>query len=82
MSNHFFDKLNLEERAGYLCEHGELIGSIEYYGRRAHLFVLDNLYIELSHNCTNNVIEEVSILDPTERRLALYTANINIDSAF
>lgn len=81
MNRDLFYELDMDARAELVWDKGEYISSIDYYGRRVSLFILEGLYVEVFYNPQENVIEEVEVLDPSEVRLNLYTSAVSIRNA-
>ena len=77
-----FKRLTLAFKVDFLINYGEYISEIKYYGFLVELYILEGHYIEMFYNIHSREVEEVELLDPMERRLALYAIDVDISSIF
>lgn len=82
MDNASFNSIDLDTKAQFVFNYGEYISSIEYYGRKVDLYIVGAFYVEAFYNAESQELEEIEILEPNERRLQLYSIDVDINSLF
>lgn len=82
MDNKSFNFIDLETKAQYVFGYGEYISTIEYYGNKVDLYIVGGFYVEAFFNGKTDDLEQIQILEPDERRLRLYSKNVDIGNLF
>ncbi len=82
MDNDSFNFIDLETKAQYVFGYGEYISTIEYYGNKVDLYIVEGFYIEAFYNGQTGDLEQIQILEHEERRLQLYSRAVDINSLF
>lgn len=79
MDHKSFNSINLNTKAEFLFNYGEYISSIEYYGNKVDLYTVGGFYVEAFYGGHTKELEKIEILDERERRLQLYSKDVDID---
>ncbi len=82
MDHESFRSINLETRADFVFGYGEYISSIDYYGRKVDLYVVGKFYVEAFYNIETEELEDIAILESSEKRLQLYSKSVDIEDLF
>lgn len=82
MDNQSFNSVNLNTKAAFVFGYGDYISSIEYYGRKVDLYIVGAFYVEAFYNGETQELEQIEILEPDQRRLQLYSRDVDINSLF
>lgn len=82
MDHESFRRINLDTKANFVFNYGEYISSIDYYGAKVDLYVVGEFYVEAFYNRETQELEDISILNDSERRLQLYSKNVDIGDLF
>jgi hypothetical protein len=61
---------------------GDYITRIKYYGYYIHLYVVTNKFVEVYYNRFTKEIQEIEIIDPLDKRLNLYAAEVSLADLF
>ncbi|MES2516070.1 MAG: hypothetical protein V4580_18085 [Bacteroidota bacterium] len=69
---------NLDERFKIISEKGEFLSRIKYYGFYINLYALDHTFVEVYYNWYSNKLEEIELLEPTDERLHLFAAFVDL----
>lgn len=82
MDHESFNFIDLETKAQFVFGYGEYISTIEYYGQKVDLYIVGSFYVEAFFNGQTDDLEQIQILEPEERRLQLYSKDVDINSLF
>ncbi|MBC7694974.1 MAG: hypothetical protein H7141_05940 [Burkholderiales bacterium] len=77
-----FYSSTLDERIEIVNNSGEYITRIKYFGYFINLYIVDGDFVEVYYNCHSNDIEDVEFLDPSEERLHLFTAFVDLSDLY
>jgi hypothetical protein len=78
IDRYYYNLLPIEERAYLLCSKGELIAVVATTTFDLSLYALDGEYVELFYSTAFNKIEDIKILEDSQR-LDIYTRNLDIN---
>jgi hypothetical protein len=70
-----FPNLSLEERIDFVCNNATFLAFREYYNRFINLYVLDDVFFEVSMTLERDGIEKVEILYD-QKKLDLYIGHM------
>lgn len=80
MDHQSFNSINLNTKAEFLFNYGEYVSSIEYYGNKVDLYIVGGFYVEAFYSGDTKELEKIEILDERERRLQLYSKDVDIEN--